>query len=145
MEIYCMDYDGQEIVNPSLTQWDTGQVLYITGLVYDTSVYDTPWFHFCNRNSMAVIRVKAQSDDDGETWYATVPDVLLQGLDNIIVYVYLPAVISGGKSKTAFQYVIPVIPRPRPDGIVMQEQDYEYLSVSQLKQELLAYIDAKLQ
>lgn len=144
MEIYCKDYDGQDILNPSLTQWDTGQMLYVTGLTYNADVYDDPWFHFGNKQTAAVIRTQAASDDNGDTWYAPVPDTLLQEPYTVNVYVYLPAKNNSGVSKTAFKYELPVQPRPRPDGVVVVEPQYEYVSMAQLKAELMEYIDSKL-
>ena len=64
MGFYFKDYDGNEVLTPTFTQYDAGQVIYVTDVAYDPSVYTGgAAFHFWNRNSENVLFSGAQKVD----------------------------------------------------------------------------------
>lgn len=85
MRFYFKDYDGNEVLTPSFTQYDSGQKIYVTDAVYDCNIYTAqPAFHFWNRNSKEVLsRSATLVEDTGErgsaeaVWTCVLPNSLL--------------------------------------------------------------------
>lgn len=113
MNIYCKDYDGHEIVNPSFAQWDTGQVLYASDVTYDTDKYAAPWFHFSSAGTQVATCVEAEPVDDG-VYCAQIPDLMLRQPYMIRAMVYLPSKENGAPSKTIGCAELRVVRRPPP-------------------------------
>lgn len=123
MDIYLVDYDGQEVLNPSFVQYDAGQKLRLTGLQYDTSVYtaESPVLHFWNEKTNPAIAVATELVSGSglagavdAIWEAEVPNSLLENALTITVAVYLPAETPADPSKTVWMMQIPVEERVEP-------------------------------
>lgn len=123
MDIYLVDYDGQEVLNPSFVQYDAGQKLRVTGLQYDTSIYtaESPVLHFWNEatdTAIAVVTTLVVGSGTAGTadavWEAEVPNSLLESPLTITVAVYLPAETTSDPSKTVWMTQITVEKRVEP-------------------------------
>lgn len=84
MRFYFKDYDGNEVLTPTFTQYDSGQVIYVTDVAYDPAVYTGgPAFHFWNKNSEEVLFAGATPLDGGQfgdpstVYQCALPNVLL--------------------------------------------------------------------
>lgn len=84
MRFYFKDYDGNEVLTPTFTQYDSGQVIYVTDVAYDPAVYTGgPAFHFWNKNSEEVLFAGATPLDGGQlgdpstVYQCALPNVLM--------------------------------------------------------------------
>ena len=84
MRFYFKDYDGNEVLTPTFTQYDSGQVIYVTDVAYDPAVYTGgPAFHFWNKNSEEVLYAAATPLDGGQlgdpntVYQCALPNVLM--------------------------------------------------------------------
>ena len=84
MRFYFKDYDGNEVLTPTFTQYDSGQVIYVTDVAYDPAVYTGgPAFHFWNKNSESVLFAGATPIDGGvygdpnTVYQCALPNVLM--------------------------------------------------------------------
>lgn len=95
MEIVLKDMDGNDILTPTLYQWDVGVPIIITGITYDTST-QTPYLHFYNTTRKHVYVIGAETegnalvyDSTNHTLTCQVPNRLLMEPYPITVHVYL--------------------------------------------------------
>lgn len=145
MRLYLQGYDGQDEWNPTLVQWDTGQVLCVTELEYDTDVYGTPYLHFAHDSGDAIIPVQTSKSGSGANavYSAQVPNILLESAYPISVYVYLPrkSIDDSAKSRTIFIERISVLPRQNPaDEFTDDTGIYAGLSASEVREALTQYV-----
>lgn len=93
----------------SLTQWDTDQILQISGVTYKT----TPAVHFANKKSAKALVVTPTLISKGLT--VDIPNSLLRQPYPIVAYIYSYDNDSGS---TELGITIPVIPRIQPDDYI---------------------------
>lgn len=98
--------NGLNYRTESLTQWDTNQVLKISGVSYET----TPAIHFANKKSDKALVVTPTLSSGVLT--VEIPNLLLTYPYPITAYVYS---YDNNSGKTDFSITIPVIPRIQPD------------------------------
>lgn len=107
--------DNKQIViegpDQILYQWDTGQRLRLHGYEPGTRVD----FARCNQNKAASVYAYAEG---GEV-FCDIPDAILMEPNHIRGFVY---VIDGGKGETVRNFLLPVIPRPKPEDYVEPEE-----------------------
>lgn len=94
-----------------LYQWDTGQRLRLHGYEPGTRVD----FARCNQNKAASVYAYAEG---GEV-FCDIPDAILMEPNHIRGFVY---VIDGGRGETVRNFLLPVIPRPKPEDYVEPEE-----------------------
>lgn len=124
MNIRCYDQYGNVITR--LTQWDINRELRITGYDYTT----TPIFHFAHNNDEEALTQIGVVD--GEYVKVSVPNILLQTAERIIVYIYIHENDIG---TTVYKLDIPVDPKPKPNDYVYSDNT-EVILLSELKAEL---------
>lgn len=115
--IVCYGSDGSVLSH--YTQWDKNQKLIIRGV----DMSSTPQFHFSNNYIDSSLIVSSTISNDGVS--ATVPDVLLQYAEPIIVHLYYK---DADSERSKYSVRIPVMPKSKPenytqsngqDGIIM--------------------------
>lgn len=119
MEIVLKDRDGNDILSPTLTQWDQGVTIQIRDFYYSTSEWQYAYLHFYNstkREIYAQIPTRTYT-----TLTAEIPNQLLREPYPITAHVY---VASGEvatnpdakvEARTVFTATIGVEPRMQPD------------------------------
>lgn len=130
MKIYLIDYDGNEVMNLTLFQYDAGQKIHITEVGWDQAKYpiNAPTVHFWNDESQTVIAtiatlVNGNAGAPDAVWSAEIPNSLLQSASPCHVAVYLQAASPSQPSKTAWSTTIQVIPRISPDYEINTDDD----------------------
>lgn len=106
MAISCYDVNGKRL--KSLTQWDHGLSLMITGVQVDPA----PEIRYSNKKRGEAICVDSEVRNSNELW-SVIPDELLQDPLPITVQVFYS--YETGDSKTEYQFRIPVAPAAKPD------------------------------
>lgn len=145
MRLYLQGYDGEAEWKPTLVQWDTGQVLCVTELEYDTAEYGQPYLHFAHADGAQVIPVMTTKTGNGlsAVYTAQVPNILLESARPINVYVYLPrtSIEESAKSRTIFIEKISVIERQNPaDRFTDETGAYAGLSATEVQAVLTQYV-----
>lgn len=118
MEIVLKDRDGNDILSPTLTQWDQGVPIEIRDFYYNPEFV---FLHFYNATKQAIYSPETQFNATAHTITAEVPNQLLREAYPITVHVYKS---DGGSAtdpdepvhaQTVFTATINVEPRMRPD------------------------------
>lgn len=110
IEVNCSGYDNYS--GDVLTQWDTNQVLKITGLNFD----GIPSILFSNNISMTADPVPAAMS--GNTVICDIPNILLTNYYPIIAYV---RITKNSTVSTMCKIKIPVIPSKKPEDYIYIE------------------------
>ena len=147
MEIVLKDRDGNDILSPTLTQWDQGVPIEIRDFYYNPEFV---FLHFYNSTKQAIYSPETNFDKSAHTITAEVPNQLLREAYPITVHVYKS---DGGTSsdptssnnavhaQTVFTATINVEPRMRPDDF--EEVDNAgVISARQLQEDLTRQINA---
>lgn len=147
MEIVLKDRDGNDILSPTLTQWDQGVPIEIRDFYYNPEFV---FLHFYNATKQAIYSPETQFNATAHTITAEVPNQLLREAYPITVHVYKS---DGGTSsdpdslnnavhaQTVFTATINVEPRMRPDDF--EEVDNAgVISARQLQEDLTRQINA---
>lgn len=147
MEIVLKDRDGNDILSPTLTQWDQGVPIEIRDFYYNPEFV---FLHFYNSTKQAIYSPETQFNATAHTITAEVPNQLLREAYPITVHVYKS---DGGTSsdpaspnnavhaQTVFTATINVEPRMRPDDF--EEVDNAgTISARQLQEDLTRQIAA---
>lgn len=119
MEIVLKDRDGNDILSPTLTQWDQGVTIQIRDFYYSTEEWQYAYIHFYNSTKHVIY---AQTPNrTGDTLTTEVPNQLLREPYPITAHVY----VTNGDvatdpdahvaARTVFTAMIGVEPRMRPD------------------------------
>lgn len=118
MEIVLKDRDGNDILSPTLTQWDQGVPIEIRDFYYNPEFV---FLHFYNATKQAIYSPDTQFNATAHTITAEVPNQLLREAYPITVHVYKS---DGGSAtdpdesvhaQTVFTATINVEPRMKPD------------------------------
>lgn len=118
MEIVLKDRDGNDILSPTLTQWDQGVPIEIRDFYYNPEFV---FLHFYNSTKQAIYSPETQFNATAHTITAEVPNQLLREPYPITVHVYKS---DGGSAtdpdepvhaQTVFTATINVEPRMKPD------------------------------
>lgn len=147
MEIVLKDRDGNDILSPTLTQWDQGVPIEIRDFYYDPEFV---FLHFYNSTKQAIYSQPVTPNTSTHTLTTEVPNQLLREPYPITVHVYKA---DGGTSsdatnpsnavhaQTVFTATINVEPRMRPDDF--EEVDNAgMISARQLQEDLTRQINA---
>ena len=111
-------------VSDSVYQWDTNQILSISGL----NLTEVPEIHFANANmEKALIR---QATISNGVISVNIPNSLLQQPVAITAYIGL---YNGNVFTVVEKVLIPVIPRKRPADYVIENTDEEIYSFAALE------------
>lgn len=110
--------NGFQVGCPTMHQWDTGQLLLISGLYLPPAVE----FHFFNENRAEALRVAGITTAGITT--TQVPNELLAEPFNIYAYVYLTDEES---SRTGQKLHINITPRPEPEKTSTDPDDPHYV------------------
>ena len=145
MEIVLKDQDQNDILSPTLTQWDQGVTIMIRDFLYPLDGIH-PYLHFYNVTKQHIYAVGTQTeanrlvyDETHKTLTCEIPNQLLMEPYPIIVHVYLT---EGGaalnadthmSAMTVFTATIGVEPRMRPDSYEENDNVGE-LSARQLQE-----------
>lgn len=133
MEIVLKDKDQNDILSPTLTQWDQGVTIMIRDFLYPTDE-QRPYLHFYNSTKQHFYAIGEQTegnelqvDTEEKTLTCRIPNQLLTEAYPITVHVYLT---SGGsatnidntfEAHTVYTATIGVEPRMKPDGIIDED------------------------
>lgn len=117
--IVCYNSDGQVLEH--YFQWDSNQTVTIKGI----TLPPIPLFHVCNRLSTEAYVV--EPNVVGTDLQVDIPNYLFTQAETILMYVYSPT--PEGGYRTIHAIMIPVIPRPKPDDYVY-EDNVDYISVA---------------
>lgn len=147
MEIVLKDRDGNDILSPTLTQWDQGVPIEIRDFYYNPEFV---FLHFYNATKHAIYSQPVTPNTSTHTLTTEVPNQLLREPYPITVHVYKS---DGGTSsdhdslnnavhaQTVFTATINVEPRMRPDDF--EEVDNAgVISARQLQEDLTRQIAA---
>jgi len=153
MEIVLKDRDQNDILSPTLTQWDQGVIIMIRDFLYPTGEQH-PYLHFYNTTKQHFYAIGDQTegnqlvvDTTNHTLTCRIPNQLLTEPYPITVHVYLT---SGGsvidnntsvEARTVYTATIGVEPRMRPDGIIDEDDNGGEVSAQYLRDLLGASID----
>lgn len=122
-----------DLVTENLYQWDTYQMLKISGIDFGTIA---PKVHFANKKSTEALAVNAILQDDGSV-KVSIPNSLLTEKYNIVAYIYTN---TGLTSKTIKSITIPIIPRLKPSEYY-QPSDEDIAQIEAIELEAKAIID----
>ena len=144
MEIVLKDRDGNDILSPTLTQWDQGVTIQIRDFYYSTDEWRYAYIHFYNSTKHVIY---AQTPNrTGDTLTTEVPNQLLREPYPITIHVY----VANGDvatdpdahvaARTVFTAMIGVESRMRPDDF--EEVDNAgQISAAQVQQNLRDQIE----
>ncbi len=120
MEIVLKDRDGNDILSPTLTQWDQGVTIQIRDFYYSTEEWRYAYI-YCYNSTKHVIYAQT-TNRTGDTLTTEVPNQLLREPHPITAHVY----VANGNvatdpdanvaARTVFTAMIGVEPRMRPDN-----------------------------
>lgn len=131
MSITCRDSSNKPL--QYYTQWDSNQVLKISGL--DTSA--VPVFHFFNKYSKVALVVSPIVSE--ASIVVKVPNILLQQATPLVVQLYYQNV--DNSAKTEHTLTIPVRPKPKPADYEYKE-NIDYVSLEMLDARMQQIIEA---
>ena len=147
MEIVLKDRDGNDILSPTLTQWDQGVPIEIRDFYYNPEFV---FLHFYNSTKQAIYSPETQFNATAHTITAEVPNQLLREAYPITVHVYKSDCGTSSDpdssnnavhAQTVFTATINVEPRMRPDDF--EEVDNAgAISARQLQEDLTRQLNA---
>lgn len=145
MEIVLKDRDQNDILSPTLTQWDQGVIIMIRDFLYPTGEQH-PYLHFYNTTKQHFYAIGDQTDgnqllidDTNHTLTCRIPNQLLTEPYPITVHVYLTSggsVVSNDMSveaRTVYTATIGVEPRMKPDGIIDEDNNGGEISAQYMR------------
>ena len=147
MEIVLKDRDGNDILSPTLTQWDQGVPIEIRDFYYNPEFV---FLHFYNSTKQAIYSPETQFNATAHTITAEVPNQLLREAYPITVHVYKSDCGTSSDpdssnnavhAQTVFTATINVEPRMRPDDFE-DVDNAGAISARQLQEDLTRQINA---
>lgn len=126
----CFDEEGKRITY--FYQWDIGRILVINN---DYQLTDAPTFHFCNSKTSEAYVVNSVLNQTKTEITVSVPNILLQEVCDIFVYMYV--YINDTSAKTLDYTKMPVRERQMPSSYIYVE-NIDFTTLAQVEKKLVA-------